>query len=69
VSLGHPGASVEDAGDGGEQNVTPVEGGALVEVGESEETGREDERFRLAKARSEQVLQDAAEEEFFGDSS
>ncbi len=63
-----PCSAVEDAGDGGEQNVAPVEvDGALVEVGETEEDCGEEKSWSAPDAPFEEVLQPAAEEELFGD--
>jgi len=62
-----PGASVEDSGDGSEQDVTPVEWARLVEVREAEDGGGEDDRAGAAKTGFEHVLQESAEEKFFGD--
>ncbi len=62
-----PGAAVEDAGEGGEQDVAPVEeGGALVEMREAEDGGRDEQGGGAADAALEEVLHPAAEEDFFG---
>ena len=68
ATVGSPGAAVEDAGDGGEEDVASVEvEGVLVEVGEAEEGGGEEERGGAAEAAFEEVLHPAAEEDFLGE--
>src|SRR5574340_809273 len=62
-----PGAPVEDAGEGGQQHVAPVEGRGLVEVRETEEDRRAQQGGHTAQALFQQVLQQTAEEEFFRD--
>src|SRR5712692_6258114 len=62
-----PGPAVEEAGDGGEDDVTPVGEAKVGDVGEAEEdrSGPPAGQIALAGAR-EHVLQQAAEEKFFG---
>jgi len=63
-----PGAAVENAGDGSEQDVTPVkERGALIEVGKAEEDCSGEEGGDAAEAALEEILHPAAEEDFFGE--
>jgi hypothetical protein len=65
-----PGATVENSGDGSEQDVAPVEErGALVPVGKAEEHGGEEQGHGTAEAPFEQILQPAAKEEllWYGD--
>lgn len=64
TAVAAPGSAIEDAGDGGKQDVTPVEvKGALVEVGEAEEDGGDEEGGGAAEAALEKILEPAAEEE------
>jgi hypothetical protein len=61
-----PGAAIEDSGDGGEQDVTPVEeGGALVEVGKAKDHGGDEQGGSAANTAFEEVLDPTAEEDFF----
>lgn len=61
-----PGTAVEDAGDSGEQDVAPIEvDSALVEVGQAEESGCEEQRGGAAEAALEKILEPSAKEELF----
>ena len=63
-----PCTAVEEACEGGEQDVAPVEvDGALVEVREAKKDGGEGHRPVGAEAALQEVLKPAAEEELFGD--
>src|SRR5512146_3228094 len=67
AAAGAPGAAVEHAGDGGQQHVAPVEGRRLVEVRQAEDDGGHEQGAAASEARLEQVLEQAAEEQFLGD--
>jgi hypothetical protein len=61
-----PGAAVEDSGEAGQEDVAPIEeGGALIEVGEAEDAGGDQQGGGAADAALEEVLHPAAEEDFF----
>src|SRR5579859_601574 len=59
-----PRQAVEDAGECSQQNVAPIEdGGALVEVGETEQAGGDEQRARRSNATLKKILHPAAKEE------
>jgi len=62
-----PGAPVENSGNGGEQDVAPVEvRGALVEMRQAEKHSGEDEGGDASHTSFEEVLQPSAKEKLFG---
>src|SRR6266849_7879999 len=62
-----PGPAVEEAGDGSEDDVTQVGEAKVGDVGEAEEDRRGPPARQIALAGAcEHVLQQAAEEKFFG---
>src|SRR4051794_10357416 len=61
-----PCASIEDSRDGCKDEVPTVEeGGALVEVGETEDGGRDHQSSSGAHAALQQILHQPAKEELF----
>ena len=60
MTVGAPGSAVEDSSKRGEDYVSPVENGALIEMRKAEEGCGRKQAASRAEASFEQVLQDSA---------